>query len=106
MKWIAIATTAALIAGGAHAETLRLQLDNVDGTTMVLELADGKIQTAEGFVFDYSFSEDRKEMCTIVPDFGNICTVFDAPIENTGDTANYETPDLGRTGTAIVLEKS
>ena len=48
MKWIAIATTAALIAGGAHAETLRLQLDNVDGKKMDLELAGGRVKSAEG----------------------------------------------------------
>ena len=100
---VLMASVAVIIASSASAETLRLQLDNVDGSTMVLELADGKIQTVEGFVFDYRFSEDRKEMCTIVPDFGDICTVFDAPMEKSGDTAGYQTPDLGRSGTATVL---
>lgn len=103
MRTVTIAIAAAIIASGASAETLRLQLENVDGSTMVLELADGKVQTVEGFVFDYRFSEDRKEMCTIVPDFGDICTVFDAPIEKPGDAAGYQTPDLGRSGTATVL---
>ena len=104
MKSISLITAAIILTGVSNAESMRLQLDNVDGTTMVLELADGEGQTSDGLVFDYRFSEDRKELCMIVPDFGDICTIFDAPIENPGDTAKYEIPDMGRAGTATALK--
>jgi len=104
LKTATMISAAALVSGAAFAEAYSIEFTNSDDLTNKYVLTDeGTILTPAGREFEVRFSEDRMEMCTIVPEFADICTQFDSPMKNIGDGANYQTPLLETYGTAKVV---